>query len=233
MDSSASGAAADTELFNGYLVNGTKIADQVDLCWGTAGDHTYRVNVTAFLPNTRLAGDYNFSALRCNDTSGSNPWISGSVGPVKWEGAALVVTYKNSSIPSTDRVSIFDRLQGAASGSGALVSSFAVNMSTGTGTPFIGTGLFTQIGADGQTGTSFSNSATGETDTFNNVLLAGPGGQYPQSNWDGSNGWPQPQLFDTHTMDVAFSGGAVNTDTTSVPADCIAAVAYVEQQGGS
>jgi hypothetical protein len=192
------------------------------------------VNVTAFLPNTRLSGDYNFSALRCNDTSGSNPWISGSLGPVKWEGAALVVTYRNTSIPSTHRVSIFDRLQGAANGSTLPNSSFAVAMSTGGGTPFSGTGLFTQISADGQTGASFSNIATGETDNFNAVLLAGPGGQYPQSNWDGSNGWPQPELWDTHTMDVSFSGGAVNTDTTNIPTgDCIAAVAYVEQQGGS
>jgi hypothetical protein len=232
MDTNVSGPATDTELFNGYLVGGSKVADQPDLCWATAGDHTYRLNVTPLIPAGRVDGDYSFSALHCNDTSGSNPWISGSTGPVKWEGASLVVTYRNSTT-SSNRVAIFDNLHGAASGTGAAVSSFTVNMNTGAVAPFSGSGLFTQIGADGQTGTSFSSGSSNETDTFNGVLLAGPGGIYPQSNWDGSNGWPMPELWDTHTLDVSFNGTTTNTDTTTVGPDCIAAVAYVEQQGGS
>jgi hypothetical protein len=228
MDSSVVGAATDTELFNGKIVTATKVADQPDLCWGTAGDHTYRTTVTAYLPPTFGAGDYPFSALKCNDATGSNPWITGSKGPLIWEGASLVVTYSNSKTTG-DSVAIFDKLSGAASGTGA-PGSFSVSMVTPT--PLTGTGLFTQIGADGQTGSSFSNIITNERDTFNAVILSGPGGLYPQSNWDGSNGWPQPQLWDTHTEDVTFSGGTTNTDVTTVGGDCIAAVAYVEQQGG-
>jgi hypothetical protein len=230
MNGAATGAATDTELFNGNLVTGTKVADQQDLCWGTAGDHTYRAVVTPFIPATSGPGDYTFNALTCNDTQGGNPWLTAPIHPVLWEGASLIATYRNSSTGS-DRVAIFDSLAGASSGTTAL-HSFTVNMNTGAATPYSGAGLFTQVGADGQTGASFSNSATNETDTFNGVLLAGPGGAYPQSNWDGSNGWPQPELWDTHTLDVTLNGTPINTDTTTVGSDCVAAVAYVEQQGG-
>jgi hypothetical protein len=236
MDTNVTGPATDTELFNGNLVTGTKVADQPDLCWLTSGDHTYRATVTPFVPSTRSPEDYTFGALRCMDTSGANPWNPVVNGGLKWDGASLVVTYTNSGT-SGHRVAIFDALHGAANGTGALVSSFTVNMNTGA-TVFTGSGLFTQIGADGQTGqggASFGSALSGETDTFNGKLLAGPGGVYPQSNWDGSNGWPMPELWDTHTLDVTFNGTAINTDTTTISAgnDCIAAVAYVEQQGGS
>jgi hypothetical protein len=149
------------------------------------------------------------------------------------------VTYSNSGTTG-HRVAIFDKLTGAANGTGAAVSSFSVNMNTSaaTPTPFSGRGLFTQVGADGQTGlggAGFGHALSGETDTFDGILLAGPGGVYPQSNWDGSNGWPMPELWDTHTMDVTFNGTNTNTDTTTISAgdDCFAAVVYVEQQGGS
>jgi len=230
MNGSAVGASTDTEMFNGKRVTGTKVADQPDLCWGTNGDHTYRAVVAPVPP-----GDYRFTALTCNDSSGSNPSITGSRGPVVWDGASLIVTYRDASTCS-DRVAIFDRLAGA-SNSNAGPHSFSVKMDTGTATPFSGSGLYTQVGADGQTGQSFANSSpsgigTDEIDTFDNSILTGPGGKYPQSDWDGSNGWPMPQLWDTHTLDVDFNGTSTNTDTTAVTADCIAAVAYVEQQGG-
>ncbi len=229
MDALSVGSTTSTELFNGNLVVGTKTADHPDLCWGTSGDHTYRAIVSPFVPSSKPNEDYSFGALNCNDSSGQNPWIGGSTGPVEWEGATLVVVYKNSST-SSDRVAVFDHLAGADN----VVSggSFTVSMVTpGTVPPLSGTGLFTQAGADGQTGTSFSSSSTNETDTFNGSLLAGPGGTYPQSNWDGSTGWPMPELYDDHTMDVAFNGTTTNTDTTFVPSDCIAAVVYVLQQG--
>jgi hypothetical protein len=229
MDGNTVGASSDTELFNGNLVTGTKTADHPDLCWGTSGDHTYRATVTAFLPSTKPNGDYTFGALKCNDTSGGNPWITGSAGPVLWEGASLVATYRNSGTGS-DKVAIFDALTGADSVAG---SGFTVTMSTGSATPLSGSGLFTQVGADGQTGASFSSGSATETDTFNGSLLAGPGGgPYPQSNWDGSDGWPMPELWDTHTLDVSLSGGSTNTDSTTAPSDCIAATVYVLQQGG-
>jgi hypothetical protein len=84
MDGFAVGASSDTELFNGNGVRGTKVADQRDLCWGTKGDHTYRALVTGLVPTSTGPGDYTFSALRCNDASGSNPWVGGSAGPVLW-----------------------------------------------------------------------------------------------------------------------------------------------------
>jgi hypothetical protein len=142
------------------------------------------------------------------------------------------VIYSNSSTGG-HRVVVFDNQSGASTGGITTADiAFTVNMSTGTGSAFSGSGLFTQIGADGQTGTSFSSGFNNETDTFDGLLLAGPGGTDPQSNWDGSNGSPMPELWDTHTMDVTFNGTSTNTDTTNADRDCVAAVAYVEQQGG-
>jgi hypothetical protein len=233
MNASAVGASSDTEMFNGKSVTGTKVADQPDLCWGTKGDHSYRATITP-VPN----GNYTFTALNCKDNSGQNPWnpvLGGTAIEPAWDGASLVETYSNSST-TTGKVAIFDKLAGA-SNSNAGAHDFAVRMNTGT-TVLSGRGLFTQISADGQVGDSFSPITsngllgTDERDGFNSTLLIGPGGIYPQSDWDGSNGWPLPQLWDTHTLDVEFSGTAINTDTTLVTGDCIAPVAYVEQQGG-
>jgi hypothetical protein len=233
MDDSAVGASSDKVKFNGKTVTGTKVADQPDLCWETNGDHSYRAEITP----VASGHDYTFTALNCTDKSGQNPWIpllTGTAIEPAWDGASLVETYSNSST-SSDKVAIFDKLHGA-SNSNAGAHNFAVKMNTGS-TIFSGTGLFTQINADGQVGTSFSTECgsgicSDEQDDFNNIALTGPGGVYPQSDWDGSNGWPLPQLWDTHTMYDEFNGTSTNTDTTIVTDDCIAPVAYIEQQGG-
>ena len=233
MDGSKVGASTDTEMFNGKRVTGTKVADQPDLCWGTKGDHSYRASITP------LASGHNyiFTALNCTDKSGQNPWnplLTGTPIEPAWDGVSLVETYRNSSTGS-DKVAIFDELAGA-SNSNAGVHNFAVKMNTGT-TKFTGTGLFTQINADGQVGTSFSPACGSglcsyERDEFNSINLTGPGAVYPQSDWDGSDGWPLPQLWDTHTLETQFNGTATNTNTTVVTDDCIAPIAYIEQQGG-
>jgi hypothetical protein len=233
MDASAVGASTDTEMFNGKRVIGTKVADQPDLCWGTKGDHSYRATITP----VASGGNYTFTALNCKDKSGQNPWnplLTGTPIEPAWEGASLIETYSNSSTRSS-KVAIFDKLAGA-SNSNAGAHNFAVKMNTGA-TIFSGFGLYTQINADGQVGTSFSpvcgsGVCTDERDEFNSIFLTGPGAVYPQSDWDGSNGWPLAELWDTHTLDTEFNGTSTNTDTTTVTDDCIAPVAYVEQQGG-
>src|SRR5262249_36002048 len=154
--------------------------------------------------------------------------LTGTTIEPAWDGASLVETYSNSSTTS-GKEAIFDKLAGA-SNSNAGIHNFAVRMNTGK-TVFSGAGLFTQIGSDVQDGDSVSPELPGgalgtdELDEFNGIVFVGPGGFYPQSDWDGSNGWPLPQLWDTHTLDVDFNGTAVNTDTTFVQADCIAPVA--------
>jgi hypothetical protein len=233
MNDLKTGASTDTEEFNGVKVTGTKVADQPDLCWETSGDHSYRAQITP----VASGGNYVFTALNCSDKSAQNPWVpleTGTKIEPAWDGATLVETYSNSSTGS-DKVAIFDKLAGA-SNSNAGVHNFAVEMDTGT-TKFSGDGLFTQVNADGQVGTSFSidcgsGICSDEEDYFNDTELTGPGAIYPQSDWDGSNGWPLPQLWDTHTLDVEFNGTSTNTDTTLVTDDCIAPVAYIEQQGG-
>ena len=73
-----------------------------------------------------------------------------------------------------------------------------------------------------------------ERDTFDNVLLTRPGGVYPQSQWDGNDGQPLEQLRDTHTLECGLQR---HLDQTPDYHDRnlstgIAAVAYIEQQGG-
>jgi hypothetical protein len=229
MNDLAVGASTDTEEFNGAKVIGTKVSDQPDLCWGTKGDHSYRAEITP----VASGGNYVFTALNCTDKSGQNPWNPLlKVTPVPaWDGVSLVETYSNSST-SSDKVAIFDKLAGANSAS--VAHNFEVKMDTGT-TILSGSGLYTQINADGQTGVSFGNclpdNCTDEIDEFDSTRLTGPGGQFPQSDWDGSNGWPMPELWDTHTLPVELNGTSTNSDTTFVTDDCIAPVAYVEQEG--
>jgi hypothetical protein len=231
MNASAVGAATDTENFNGKSVVGTKTADQPDLCWATKGDHSYRAALTP-LPN----GNYVFKALNCSHTSGQNPWnplVTGTPIEPAWDGVSLVETYSNAATAS-GKVAIFDKLAGA-SNSNAGNHNFAVRMNSTN--LFKGVGLFSQVNADGQIGNSFNGVCNGllctdELDQFNGANLAGPGAFYPQSNWDGSTGTPLPMLWDTHTSEVTFNGTAINTDTTFVGGDCIAPVAYIEQQGG-
>jgi hypothetical protein len=89
--------------------------------------------------------------------------------------------------------------------------------------------LFAEIGADGQTGFGHATfpAAIGEVTRFNGVDIAG-GKSGKGSDWDGDDGNPLPQLWDTHIHDVDGSPGQTR-DKVEVEAggDCLTHIANV------
>jgi len=214
---SAVGVSGDYVFFDGNLAGGIKVADSPDPCWGMSGNHTYRADVTGFIPSIRPNGDYEF--LRGGvSTSGQNPFVA-ETQTTRMEGATLVVVYKNASTTG-NTVSLYDSLSGSTFSNAT--GTFTLNHSAR-----FGSGLFTMCGADGQR-TAYTNSASNEKGTFNGTQFSGP--PVAASDWDGSAGWPLVQLWDVHTHQVTLNG------TTSVVvytagSDCLVPVLYVIQSG--
>jgi hypothetical protein len=90
------------------------------------------------------------------------------------------------------------------------------------------TSIFTELGADGQIGTSLSTGLALETTSLNGNLIAGPGSGYNDSDWNGTDGVPLNQLWDTHSHDVEgdLLAGA-NTVTIASQGDCLVTIANV------
>src|SRR6185369_14328488 len=77
-----------------------------------------------------------------------------------------------------------------------------------TGNPI----LFDAFGADGQIGASrLSNTGTiaAEEVTINGTVISGAGGLDPDSDWNGSSGFPLPQLWDDTGHDISVVRPAV------------------------
>ena len=222
MDDKTIGAATNTALFNGNLIKGAKVADNPDLCWASAGTHSYRADVADFIAPGNPAQDYVFTASNCVNSSGENPWLTESdPGTVLQEGAALVVFYKNR-FTVHNRTFVYDALSGTAVA--AADTSSTIQLSH----PNIdGSGLLTLVGADGQTGFSFNDEGSHETTTLNGDLIAGPGGIFPNSDWDGMTGWPMPQLWDVHSYQVDNLSGTSSVLTYFSPDDCFAPVTLI------
>ena len=87
-----------------------------------------------------------------------------------------------------------------------------------------GEGRFTMAGADGQRGSGHDNVASNELTFFNGNQIAGP--PVASSDWDGSDGWPLVQLWDTHTHEVRLNG-AVSSVRYQASGDCLVPVAFV------
>ncbi len=224
MDDQASGADINTALFNGNLVKGTKTADNPDLCWGSGGTHSYRADVAAFIPPSKPAQDYTFTASNCVNSSGENPWLAEDFpGAVLQEGAALIVFYKNR-FTVYNKTFVYDALGGTA----VIAADSSTTIQLGHGN-ITESALLTLVGADGQTGVSFNDEGSHETTTLNGEIIAGPGGIFPNSDWDGLTGWPMPQLWDVHTYQVDNVAGTSSVLTYSSTGDCFAPVALILQ----
>ncbi len=216
-DGSREGASTHPVLFDGNAVSATKTGDSADPCWGMDGSHSYAVDVTRFMPT---GGDMNqdyqvvlpFDAS--TSTTGQNPWSPVETQKVRMQGATLIVTYRNAD--STGAVYIYDNL------------SDAMFAGTATFTLLHGThnssGLFSMVGADGQRGTGHDNSLSNELTFFNGGQIAGP--PVASGDWDGSDGWPLVQLWDTHTHRVNLQKNASQVRYQGV-GDCLVPVAFV------
>jgi hypothetical protein len=184
-------------------------------------------------------GNYGIAVPRNAITvaNGANPWDRTRC-PTKRhqglaEGASLVVVYKNST---TDF---------STAGATTLVydtnlagQEFYTSLSYGlSGVPApsgSGPSIFTEIGADGQAGDGYDGSDTGKNTYLNSVAIAGPAanpsnGFDTDGDWDGTDGTPLNQLWDTHAHDVSsvVTGSTNTVSISSAGGDCLITVANV------
>jgi hypothetical protein len=216
-DESREGRRSVPVLFDGNLVVASKTGDHDDPCWGMAGNHSYVADVRALLPTRgHLNQDYQVVIQFDEQTSttGQNPWSPVEAQKVRVEGATLVLVYRTED--TTGAVFVYDALNNAM---------FSVTAQFDLIHPGLdGAARFTMAGADGQRGGGHDNAASNELTFFNGDQIAGP--PVASSDWDGSDGWPLVQLWDTHTHNVKLSG-AVSSVRYQSPGDCLVPVAFV------
>lgn len=205
-------------LFNANRVVARKTGDHADPCWGMAGNHSYVADVTRLVPiGGHLNQDYRVVIQFDADTSttGQNPWSP--VEPdqkIRVEGATLVVVYRTQD--TTGPVFVYDALNNAMFAGTAQFDLLHPGLD--------GRGRFTMAGADGQRGFGHDNAISNELTFFNGSQIAGP--PVASSDWDGSDGWPLVQLWDTHTHNVELNG-SVSSVRYQASGDCLVPVVFV------
>ena len=230
-DERAEGEPTLPILFNGNNVRGQKVADNDDPCWGLVGNHTYRADVTPFVPVADPNQDYHVVPVfnRATSTTGENPWRNNVFQERRLEGAWLVVVYNSGNNPRG--VTIYDALSGTTVSAGLAV----VLIHPGIGGDQ--RGLFSMGGADGQRGIRGNDTflvAANELTFFNGDQIAGPYDPsappaplpLSASDWDGSDGWPLNQLSDTHTHEVRLKPD-VSEVKYLLNGDCVTPAVFV------
>jgi hypothetical protein len=210
-------------------VSGARIGSGVDPCWYGGSNFVFRADATHLINGN---GDYLVSLFlgASSLTNGSNPWGPPIAGPLA-EGASLVVVY-GSSLEKTGTVVVYDRgLAGTE-----FESALTYNLDD-VPAPSTGASIFTEIGADGQIGAGLvagislapGDTFTGKTTAVNATVIAGPGGSDNDSDWNGSDGVPLNQLWDTHSHDISglLVTGLNNITVDDPGGDCLVAVASV------
>ena len=218
-DGSRDGQRSVPVLFNANRVIAHKTGDHDDPCWGMTGNHSYVADVTQLVP---IGGDLNqdyqvvlqFDAE--TSTTGQNPWATPEPGQkVRTEGATLVVVYRTKD--TTGPLFVYDALNN---------SMFSLTAQFDLLHPSLANvGRFTMVGADGQRGFGgYDNIGSNELTFFDGNQIAGP--PIASSDWDGSAGWPLPQLWDTHTHNVKLNG-SISSVRYQASGDCLVPVAFV------
>lgn len=219
---------AGAPLPSSATLTGTLLNIGADPCWGSTGTYVYR----AAVPTTVATGNglYKITLVAGASglTDGEDPW-DGNVKFPLFEGASLVVVGTGSAT-----VGLLDGQAGTTFGPGPYSNYYQLPVTVGSGSQV----LLDNIGYDGQIGYSRVGSASQETSTAlgwpsqtNNILFAGPGsGEVSGSDWDGSSGWPLPQLWDDtgHDISNAFVAGDYWVLVSyTAPLDCVGTVAAV------
>lgn len=218
---------AQTILFNGVKVTGRLIGTGQS-CWCGGVFAAYRASVIALI-NPGINGDYRVSAMPSAVTDGSDPWNSACVLPLS-EGASLVVGYAHNSIPAAAQLFINDGTVFFAAG--------GVNINNPLPVPVAPYKQLrhTRLGGDGQVGGgTFSTLPITDERTFLGPALTqikGPASPFNgDSDWNGADGVPLNQLWDTHTESftkLLVPFGAPNYVVRyTANGDCIYAVAHV------
>lgn len=246
--STACPSTVDIE-FQGRTITSRRICTGPEPCWipATIGAlfAAYVVDVTGLMPGTSAAalankvinGDYLVSSIPSNPTDrhGGDPFVPATTALPKAEGATLVVVISNPSFPATGQVYIH---HGCDFFSGTLIVVNALSVATPKPVIFA---KFTRFGADGQVGisTDASPSTSNEKTYFkapgdavcSAPQIAGDGSlEDRDSDWNGHDGEPLNQLWDTRTTNVTpyVADSALSYCVKYVSlGDCMNAVGYV------
>jgi len=220
--------------FQGKKVVGVNVGNTAQPCWNSSGTFSaYRANVLPLLL-AGINGDYAVARLPSAITNGQNPWeIFNNTLPLS-EGVSLVVLYSHASVPASSFVEIHHPMQmfaGSATFTHLLTRTVLDNSAL----------KHTRLGADGQAGfglnhalsvsdeASFIGGFPGPVTQFKgNGVTAFYGNQ--DSDWNGMDGEPLNQLWDTHTQMVpgAIPNGFASYQVAyRANGDCIVPVAHV------
>jgi hypothetical protein len=208
-------------------VTGTLLGTGPSPCWDGSGINVYKASVPLTVATGNGSYKVTIKPTAVGLTDGSDPWVRSGVFPA-WEGTSLVIVGSGSGI-----VSIYD--------AGFAGTTFVGSLSYTLLLPANASGTLTlwdNIGADGQFGPRgrSANSASDEATSINGVAVAGPGGLNNDSDWNGSSGFPLPQLWDDTGHDIT-SATPAGTDTLAVTIttspgpslDCLTTVANVTE----
>lgn len=236
--------------FQGRTINSTLIAPGPGTCpqpcWAGTLLGAYQVDVTGLMPATTTAavsnkiinGDYLVSAIPSNaaERDGRDPFLPATTNLPKAEGATLVVVYSNPSLSAAGRVYIH---KGCDFFSGTLNVTNAISP---VGPSPVTAVKFTRFGADGQVGssTNATPAISNENTFFGGPAASCPAAVLPQiagngsidnqnSDWNGNDGEPLNQLWDTHTSSgLSLGAGAGSYCVRYVSGgDCMVSIGYV------
>lgn len=233
--------------FEGVTIDTKLVATGPQPCWTGTLIGAYRADVTGLMPATTgsavankiINRDYRINAVPSHsaERDGRDPWSPITTNLPKAEGATLVVVYYNTVLPLTGHVWIHN---GADFFSGTLN---LINPLVPAAPSLISFLKFTRFGADGQVGysTDATNTLSNEKTFFKGPTcptimpqIAGDGSlENHDSDWNGSDGGPLNQLWDTHTSTLTppttyLSPGAINYCVRYVSSgDCMSAIGHI------
>jgi hypothetical protein len=201
-------------------------------CWGPANAiiTVFRAKVPAAVATGNGSYQVTLQPGAAGLVNGADPY-AGTVLPL-WDGASLVMIGGGAGT-----VSLYDAgLAGVTFAPNPAPFNYVLNLPV----PAPGVrALLDNIGADGQhvaVSRLAVNSISDETTTVNGFPIAGPGSYYNDSDWNGSSGWPVPELWDDtgHDISVPAPKGAavlnIVINSALAPADCLTPVANVVEE---
>ncbi len=207
-----------TVVFNGVTVTGSRIGLTGEPCWliPNASFAVYRANVRTLLTGA-VNADYRVTGMASAVTNGRDaftctPPFAPPPTPTS-EGASLVVIYAHSSVPANARVYLH-QMPTLVTGTTTFTHPLIPVL------PTFSTIKSTRLGGDGQvgcstfaTGSAFVVNATGENTLIGNTTavmrqIRGNGSTInTDSDWNGHDGAPLNQLWDTHTDSFSSLNG--------------------------
>ncbi len=206
------------------VVNGVQIGLGADPCWNSNGAAVFRAPVPLVVANGNGLYQITLNAGASGLTNGADPWVGAPVFPL-FEGASLVIVGTG-----TGTVSLYDAPLAGTEFDLANPLNYTLPL------PVAATGALTlwdNIGDDGQIGTSRTANpgVSLETTTINAVAISGGAAALDNdSDWNGSSGYPLPQLWDDTGHDITTAtpaGTAALKIAFAANGDCLNAIANV------